>query len=270
MWTALAMTAALSYAPAQQGDLTLTNVRPTLYLHGPVRKDADSPKLLVGELFVLNFDLENVKVSEDGVVKYGIGWELRDKNNKLLYKEEPLDLEIINSVGGTKVPGYVMFTVGADVAPGEYTVTALVKDRAAKVDKTLTRKFEVLPTTFGLVRLGLSYDDRGTVPAPPLCVPGQRLLVNFFATGFERDKTMKTPQPHITFKMRVLQDGKPVLGKEASGVVKEAPEAWKVIPASFFLYPNRVGKFTVEVEAVDELAKKKASHSFELTVQELK
>jgi len=273
MWTALAMTAALTYAPAQGGELALTNVRATQYVHGPLRKDGDSPKLLVGELFVLNFDIENVKVSEDGVVKYGVGWELRDKANKLLYKEEPLDLEIINSLGGTKVPAYVAFTVGGDVAPGEYTVTALVKDRAANTQKTLTRNFEVLPPTFGLIRFSLSYDERGEIPAPPISLPGQRLMVNFWATGFERDKEKKPPQPHLTFKMRVLQDGKPVLGKDATGSVdgkRPIPQDWKAIPANFFLYLNRPGKFTVELEAVDELSKKKASHSFDLTVLEQK
>ena len=41
MWTALAMTAALAYVPAEQGELTLSHVRPTYGFLGATRKDAD-------------------------------------------------------------------------------------------------------------------------------------------------------------------------------------------------------------------------------------
>ena len=99
-------------------------------------------------------------------------------------------------------------------------------------------------------------------------MPGQRLIVNFFVAGFERDN--KNKQPHITFKLRVLENGKPVLGKDAGGEVKNIPDNYKMIPANFFLYLNRSGKFTVELEATDEIAKKKTSQTLDLAVQELK
>src|SRR5262245_51939842 len=179
MWTALAITAALSAAPEQGGDLRLANVRATNGIMGGPRKDAEAPKLLVGDALVLSFDIEGLKVGEDGRVLYSIGMELKDKNDKVLYKEEPQDLEIFNSLGGTRVPAFVATQTGVDTPPGDYFLTAIVKDRAAKTEKKETRKFQVLPVTFGLVRMSLSFDDRGLIPAPPVCVPGQRLLVNF-------------------------------------------------------------------------------------------
>src|SRR5687768_4385459 len=151
MWTALAMTAALSYAPAQQGDLKLTNVRPTLGILGSPRKDVDNPKLLIGDAFVVSFDIENLKVSDEGRVKYAVGMELKNKEGKVLYREEPQDLEIINSLGGSRVPAFVATQTGTDTAPGEYTLTALVKDREAKTEQSFTRKFEVTPLQFGIV-----------------------------------------------------------------------------------------------------------------------
>jgi len=270
MWTALAMMAALSSAPAQGGELSLTNIRPTMGILGAPRKDADSPKLLAGDAFFVSFDIENLKVGEDGQVAYAVGFELRNDKNKLIYEEKPPKepLRIINSLGGSRVPAFVATQMGTDTEVGEYTLTAVVEDRAAMTKKTFTKKFEVVPTVFGLVRLNLSYDDDGRLPAPPLCVAGQRVVVNFLVVGFEREKASK--RPNITFKMRVLENGKPVLGKDAGGSIKDAPETYKMIPANFYLYLNRPGKFTVELEAADEVNKKTTKQSFDLTVQELK
>lgn len=269
MWTALAMTAALSYAPQQGGEaLTLTNVRPTMGIFGAPRKDADAPKLVPGDLLFYCFDIENVKVAEDGRVKYSVGMEWKNKEGKTLFKEEPQPLDIINSLGGTRVPGFIAATTTPDTPPGEYTLTALVKDRATNKEATFTKKFEVVPVAFALVRLALSIDEAGALPAPPLCVPGQRLVVNFHVTGFEREKANKLP--NISFKLRVLENGKPVLGKDAGGAIKDAPENYKMIQANFLLQLNRPGKFTVELEATDEITKKKASQAFDVVVQELK
>ena len=267
MWTALVLTAALANAPEQGGDLSLTNVRPTLGILGAPRKDADAPKLVQGDTIHYCFDIENLKVGEDGRVQYSVGMEWTNKEGKVLYKEEPQPLEIINSLGGTRVPGFVAAQTFPDTPPGEYSLTAFVTDRAAKKDVKFTKKFEVVPTTFALVRLGLSFDEAGRLPAPPVCVPGQRLVVSFYVAGFDRDKMMN---PNISFKMRVTEGGKPVLAKDAGGEVKNAPPNLKMIPANFFLYLNRSGKFTVELEAVDEITKKKTAQTVDIVVQELK
>src|SRR5207237_10426580 len=120
-----------------------------------------------------------VKVGEDGKVKYSVGMEWKNKAGKLLFKEEPQPLEIINSLGGSRVPAFIAATTTPDTPPGEYTLTAPVKDRTSNKEATSTTTFEVVPSAFGLVRLMLSIDEAGALPAPPLCVPGQRLVVNF-------------------------------------------------------------------------------------------
>ena len=269
MWTALAMTAALSYAPQQAEDLALTNVRPTTGIFSPPRKDADSPKVVPGDVLFYCFDIEGLKVTEDGKVKYSVGMEWKNKEGKTLFKAEPQPLDAINSLGGTRAPGFIAAPTTPDTPIGEYTVTAVVKDLASKKEATFTKKFEVVPTAFALVRLVLSIDEAGNLPAPPLAVPGQRLVVNFHVTGFDRDKTTKFP--NISFKLRVLENGiKPVLGKEAGGSIKDTPENYKMVQANFQLQLNRPGKFTVELEASDEIAKKKTTQTIDLVVQELK
>src|SRR3954464_13421507 len=109
MWTALAMMAALSSAPAQGGELSLPNIRPTMGILGAPRKDADNPKLLAGDAFFVSFDIENLKVGEDGQVAYAVGFKLVDtKKDKLIYEEKPSKepLRIINSLGGSRVPAF--------------------------------------------------------------------------------------------------------------------------------------------------------------------
>lgn len=272
MWTALAMTAALSFAPAQPGELALTNVRPTAGLFGPTRKDADAPKVLPGDVLFFSFDIENLKVLEDGRVRYGVGLVWTNKDGKEVYSEEPLALEIIPVLGGTRVPGFISAGTDPSTPPGEYTLTAVVLDRVAKVEKKVSRKFEILPPGFGIVQLRLTYDlgaaNKAPTPAPPVAVPGQQLFISCATPGFERDKATK--QPNLTFKVRAFLDGKLLPGKEQVATVKNAQEDVKMIPVAFPLVPTRPGKYTVEVEVNDEVSRKKATQTVDIQVVEVK
>ena len=62
MWATLAMLSAMSYAPAQAGQLELKNARYTFGLHGQ-SKDTN---FLPGDLAILSFDIEGLKVKNDG------------------------------------------------------------------------------------------------------------------------------------------------------------------------------------------------------------
>jgi len=265
MWTTLAMTAAL--ALGQTGELTLTNARPTYGVLGATRKDADNLRLLAGDVIFISFDIENLREAADGQVKYSMGMELTNKEGKILFRQEAQDLDAYNSLGGRRVPAFVASDIGTDTPPGEYTITAIVRDRNAQATKKLSRKFEVLPKGFGLVRLALAYDERG-LPAPPMGVAGQRLLVNFAVAGFERDKTSK--MPHLTTTMRVLENGRPTLEKHSQAAVKDVPEGQSLVPLTFALNLNRPGKFTVELKVTDDISTKSATQTFDLSVVEPK
>ena len=140
-----------------------------------------------------------------------------------------------------------MFSKGVNVA------------RQGKATQELTRKFQVLPKDFALVRLQTSV---GETPAPPVGVVGQELLVNFTLVGFERDKAGK--QPHVAVEMQVLDEaGKPTVVKPFGGEVKEkVPEGEPTLPMQFLVKLNRPGKFTVKLKATDQLARKTAEVTF--------
>lgn len=273
MWATLALATALNLAPAQSGTLQLKNDRAT---YGPLGQERKDSKLLGGDVYFVAFDIVGLKMRDDGRVQYSMSLDLTNKEGKSQYKQEPQDLEAYNALGGDRVSAFAHIIVGADTPVGEYTLKVTVKDRATNQSDTLTRKFEVVPRKFGIVRVGLTYVPPARdveMPAPPLAVPGQTLLVNFALVGFEVDKTRKD-QPHIETVMRVLdEEGKPTLSKPYSGEYKDAipPEfkhgGW---PMLFLLQVNRPGKFKIEIKATDKVGGKTAEQVLDLTVIEPK
>src|SRR4051812_9961655 len=103
MWTALALTTVLTVTPAQQS-LELKNVRTTHGILGQERKD---DKFLPGDVLVVAFDIEGLKVKEDGQILYAMGMELTLKGKpKPEFKKDPQDLVAVNSLGGTNLPAF--------------------------------------------------------------------------------------------------------------------------------------------------------------------
>src|SRR5437660_6945302 len=93
MWATLALLTALQLTPAQAGQLRLTNDRATYGKHGATRADN---KLLPGDSFVVQFDIENVEVGKDGKVLYSIGLEFLDAKDQVKFKQSPQEMEITN------------------------------------------------------------------------------------------------------------------------------------------------------------------------------
>jgi hypothetical protein len=150
-----------------------------------------------------------------------------------------------------------------------------VKDHASGKSKPLTRKFEVLKTQLGFIRVGVTYDG-GTVPAPPIAVPGQTFWVNFNIVGFElsKDKDPAKQHPDVLVEMRIidLETGKPTITKPSSGRITEVDPGLKNV----LLFPpipinlNRPGKFKIELKATDNQAKKTVEQTLEFSVIEVK
>jgi hypothetical protein len=262
MWTTLAFVAALGLAPQQAGKMNLTNVRVTNAPLGVLKADN---KVLPGDSLYIVFDIEGITVAPDGRVLYSMTTEFLDKNGKVLFKQEPRELETINALGGNTVPAYVHIECGLDQPPGEYTVRVTVTDRASKQSQVLERKFQVLDKGFGIVRLMASTDPEGRLPASIFEVGGG-LSVGASVVGFERDKA--TGQPNVNVELQILDDkGKPTLAKPFVGAINEkVPANLRSLPAHFFVPLNRPGKFTVQLKATDQIGKKTATLSFPLNV----
>jgi hypothetical protein len=263
MWTTFALVAAVGLAPGQSGSLAITHVRTTYGVLGAPRPDN---KFLPGDEFTLSFDIEGIKVDSAGKLFYSIGMEVTDRDGKVQFKQEPRDQEATNSLGGTSLPACANLQIGLEHAPGTFTLKVTVTDLVAKTSQSVTSTYEVLPKEFGLVRPAITADPEGRFPVP--CVgQGQSLWVNFASVGFGRDKGKG--QPNLSVTMSVLKEnGDPVVDKPAKGEVvnQDVPAKALALPMQFTLAPNRAGKFTVVLKAMDNVNGKSATLSLPLTV----
>jgi len=266
MLATLAFVSALSLSPAQVGPLKIVNVRPTFGILGSPRPEG---ALLPGDIYFLSFDIDNLQ-SKDGKYIYGIGMEFLSAAGKTEFKREATKVEAVNTLGGNRLPAFAAAEVGTQTAAGKYTLKATVTDFLSGKSETLTKEFNVLPASFGLVRLHLTYLQ--AIPAPPQAlVPGQSVLVNCSIVNFQRDP--KTKQPSIAIEINIIDDatGKPTMPKPFEDeVTKDVTEAMVAIPLALPLDLNRAGKFTVVLKATDTLAKKEYKVSLPLNVMELK
>jgi hypothetical protein len=261
----MVLAAALTAGADDVGKLTFSHVRDTHGLMGPARTN---DKILPGGELYLCFDMEGATVGDDGKVHYSIGVEVTNAKGKILFKQDPKDLEAPAALGGDRVPAFVHLNVGLESPPGQYTVTATVVDLPSKHSQQLKRTVEVGAKDFGLVRLKTTSDAAGQIP---VSVPGvgEGLWLTFGAVGFGRGDGK---QPDLTFESRILDEsGKPTRSKPYTVEVnKDVPAGAALVPGRFFLSLNRSGKFMVELTATDKVGGKKAQLTFPLIVQEPK
>ncbi len=259
MFTSVALLA-LTLAPAQgQTTLSLANPRITYGELGSTRPDN---KLIPGDIFYLSFDIEGIKVSDTGRVKYGMAMEVSDGAGKSIFKQQPVERDDFLPLGGTKLPARAFVSIGIDQPAGTYTCKVTVTDLSIKemnASKTIEHKFEVLAKGFGIVQLYTAADLKGEMPAPLVGVTGQAMYVHFAVVGFDRDTTK---QPNITIEMVVYdKDKNPTLLKptvkqipdEADGKVDEKIVG---VPMRFGVPLNREGGFLIELKATDNVSKK--------------
>jgi hypothetical protein len=265
MSATLALALALSAgAPAQANGLELRNARFTQSVLGPARPDN---KFLPGDLAVLSFDAVGLKAFPDtSRVRYALGIELSKKGStRPEFSRAGADHETVLALGGTRLSLNAVATVGMDTPPGQYVMKVTLTDRVGKGTVSVQRPFEVLPTQLGFVRVGLSYNAEQA--APPVSVPGQTLFLNFGLVGFARDK--KTGHPDMSCELRVLDaKGKPTTPRPFRGDVRKVKEGFERFipfdPISF--QTHRSGKFRIAMKVTDNITKKTAEHTLDLTV----
>ncbi len=251
MISALILTTVMM-VPGAQNAINFTNVRLTYGELGPVRQDA---RYLPGDIFYIGFDIEGIKVEDDGTVNYSLGVEVLDKDNMSIFKQDPIKQSGFLPLGGSKLPARAFITIGIEQPPGKYTCKVTISDLATKATKTLEQQFEVLKKDFGIVVVYSSADENGAHAVAPLGVAGQAINLHFGIVGFARDP--KTKRPSVSVQMTVIaKDGSATLQKPAVMTIeKEVNERDTSIPMRMLLPMNRVGDFTLELKATDQISK---------------
>src|SRR5262249_27379285 len=125
MLTPLTLTLALTLAPGQAATLKLTNDRATHGYMGAPRADS---KFLPGDVLFLAFDIENLKMDKEAKVQYRMGMEVTDSKGKSIFSRAPNDLELVNYLGGTRLPAFANIELPLTQEPGDYTLAVTVHD----------------------------------------------------------------------------------------------------------------------------------------------
>jgi len=261
MWTTIALLSVLAAAPAQTG-LSLTHVRSTHGLLGPQRQN---DTLAPGDMLFVCFDIEGIRIDEEGKVRYSMAIELSDASGKVVFRQTPKEQEAHASLGGSSVPAYARLEVGLDTPRGDYQMKITVKDLATGREESLTRGLKVLAKDFALVRTTVTLDTDAHYPAAVFTC-GQGVWVQSSAVGFAQGGGKK---PALVFEMRVLDEsGRPTLAKPVTGTPpKEIANNLSGLPLAFPLTLNRPGKFTVELQASDQVSGKKTRITIPIFVQ---
>lgn len=260
-------------APAQAA-IEFKNTRFTYGIMGQSRK---GDKFLPGDVANLAFDVKGLTVKDDGMISYSMGFEITKKGQtKPVQKREPTPMRTLNWLGGGDLPSFAYWPIPMDdESPGEYTMIITVTDTNAKDSKpaTLSKTFTVEKASLGFVRTAFTHPARldEPIPAPPICVAGQTLLLHYTLVGFDIDK--KTKMTDVTVTIRVLDEkGKPTVSKSLTSDIKsdakDAPGIMVFRPAQLEL--NRPGKYKVELTAKDNVSKKETKEELDLTVLEVK
>jgi len=270
MWTTLALMTTLTMAPAQAGEPEIKNARFTYGILGQLRKEE---KFLPGDTVFLMFDVEGMKTRDDGRVLYSQMIEVLKKGQAKPVLRREFETETTNVLGKGSFRSWAWWPVPRDSeAPGEYTLKLTVKDRGTGKTAVHSKKFEVPKTGIGFIQLRLLTPAAGDeVPAAPVCVAGQKVLLHHSLVGFEPDK--KERQVNVSITIRVLDEaGQPTLTKPFKGDVKgdekDAPGIMYLRP--YLMELNRPGKFKIELAAVCNVSGKKAKETLDLTVLDTK
>ena len=275
MWATLALAAALQITPAQTGAFALKNVRPSYGVLGQTRKDA---KYLGGDLLILNYDLQNLKVPDDSIVQYSLALEVTGKAGKSIYKLEPQEFKAELTLGGNSRPALSIYELPLDMPAGEYLFTVTGTDLLTKQTNKLEFPFEVLPTRLGFIQSGVHVPvNQALIPSPFSIPVGQTVIVGTGVVGFElgpkTENDVKKRQPNLVIETRIIDEatGKPTTAKPKRGVVVEVGEEYKrVVPFTTPLELNRAGRYKIEMKVTDNHTQKTAEVTLDITVYEIK
>jgi hypothetical protein len=252
---ALALLAALA-GPA--GALELKNVRAA---NGPLGSTRPNAKYLPGDILILAFDVEDLKVDDKtGVATYEEELLVNDSKGELIFRERPKETKV-PLFGARRLPLWLQLIITLDQKPGQYKMKVTVTDKLAKAKKEFEHDFEILKPAFGIVQPF----------TPAMGFIGQDFAVSFSVVGMARDKTK---MPDVQIATQLFDDkGEPVVATPVTNNLRDLHvegafdiTKMNVIPVVLPWVLNRKGDFTIEIQAQDRIAKRQITLRLPLTV----
>ena len=255
---ALSVALLLALVPVPARALEFTNVRPSYGPLGATRTDADNLKCLPGDILFISYEIDGLKLDpKANKAVYVTLLEVFDNNAKTIFKKETPN-EVIPQLGGTRIPGDLHVIMGRNQNPGKYHV--------ASPSRTASR---MTPSRSSAPSSSCNRASAWWASPPAVAFPGQPYMANFAVVDFGLD-AMKNPKAKI--EMKILDEsGKLASPAMTNTLPADLPENVDLkkenfLPANFPIFPNRPGRFTIEIIANDLVSQKTASVRYPLTV----
>jgi hypothetical protein len=158
-------------------------VRLTYGPHGPPRPDN---RVLPGEEVFLDYVIGRVGKDAAGDVDVSTSGELVDQSGKKWAELAPAPRKGPLYLGGSTFEGWVSFSLAADQKPGEYKARARTLDNVTGRGVNFEHPVYVLKPEFGAVRLRLTHDRDGALPAGSHFTLGQSFFVQGRVVSYVR------------------------------------------------------------------------------------
>ncbi len=248
-------------APTARAQLQIKNERIT---YGPFGAKRTDMKFLPDDFMFMTFDMLGLTFDAAGKANYKTTLELLETpTQKVIFKSDTDNLVAPLLGAGTRMPGELHIKMAADQASGKYTVRLTVEDMNAKpaAKKSIEQQFELLKAQFGMVGMA----------APAVGFTGQHYGATFALANMKIDDKGK---PNVDVIMRVVDDK----GKKSEPMTINLPKDMppnidlkkeNLFPMQFPIFLNRAGRFTVEIEAIDQMSKTTSKLSYPLRVVDI-
>jgi hypothetical protein len=257
----LTLVTLLSLPAFLRADVRLEETRLTFGPLGPTRP---STKVLPGETLHVEFVVSGITKDEDGRVNASLAAALVDEKGKKLGVLPATSAKSFLALGGTTVTNQVSFDLPGGFPAGKYRVRAVLRDLLTGKEVLAEQPVEVVPRAFGAVCLRFANDAEGATPAGGNLTVNQQFFIVGRAVGFAR----KDNRIYVVGKVQIRDsEGRKTMPQPTSFTVDQpAPEDLTHVAFNFSLIANRPGRFTVQVELRDEIAKTTAVYELPLVV----
>jgi len=237
-----------------RAELEIRDITPTYGPLGPARTSLAVP---AGDELFFRYTIAGVRADDAGRADGELRVQVTGPDGRGLHDERrPINGTL--ALGGQTLPGTANVSFGLDTPPGDYTVTVTFRDKLSSGSASFSRKVTCTKPAFALVRVRLSYDEAGAVPAAGGLV-GQTLHVQCKAVGFARAKA----KVRVVIAMQTADaEGKALMPRpiQARLATEDAAQIAQLRSVDFSgsLILNRAGKFSLRLTATDEVSGQKA------------
>jgi hypothetical protein len=263
-----AVVVALVFLGLGAGPAAAVNIKNVRSTYGPYGGVRPGNKLMQGDALWLAYQIEDLTMEpETGLVKYTVTLEVLDSTGKQILKR-PTPNQRHLTLGKGELSDRAQVVIGSDYGPGKYSVRLTVtdtnikgKEKGGGPSKTVKYDLQLIKEDFGLIQ----------AICPSIAATIQDFEANCVLTGMARDAKQI---PKVEVRMTIRDEkGKATLPKPfITNIPADLPgidfKKEKIIRMPFPIVVNRVGRYTVEIEAFDLISKKSAKVAFPLLVLE--